>query len=167
MNVTGTSPIIGNTVEPSSFDPNKLIAPFLASENKAVRPSIGTLPNDVIKELILKHLSQGDRIAFRSVCKRFKAICPNQLSTKERRDILLAAMRDAAALGSYSLLHWHQDTLRCPWHPSISASAARSGKLDMLKWLRENGCPWSEFTWEVAHESVKPWLRENACPGAN
>jgi hypothetical protein len=45
--------------------------------------------------------------------------------------------------------------------------AAKSGHLDILKWARENGCPWNEWTCFYAvendHLEVLKWARENGC----
>jgi hypothetical protein len=42
------------------------------------------------------------------------------------------------------------------------------GHLEMLKWARENGCPWDEQTCYSAasggHIEVLRWARENGCP---
>jgi hypothetical protein len=41
------------------------------------------------------------------------------------------------------------------------------GHLEVLKWARENGCPWSEWTCERGdggHLEVLKWARENDCP---
>ena len=34
----------------------------------------------------------------------------------------------------------------------------------MLKYARENGCPWDHLTWYDAAESTREWLEENGCP---
>jgi len=40
--------------------------------------------------------------------------------------------------------------------------------LNVLKWLRENGCPWSVHALQKAKERKNPqtlkWLIENGCP---
>ena len=42
------------------------------------------------------------------------------------------------------------------------------GHLDVLKWARENGCPWDSRTVTLAmsfsNENVLDWARENGCP---
>lgn len=42
------------------------------------------------------------------------------------------------------------------------------GNLNILKWLRENGCPWDEKTWIIANEkkhlNIIEYLKENNCP---
>ena len=43
-----------------------------------------------------------------------------------------------------------------------------SGKLELVQWLRGEGCPWDWFTchWAVkqGHVEVLRWARENGCP---
>ncbi len=46
--------------------------------------------------------------------------------------------------------------------------AAENGNLENMKWLKENECPWDEWTFSYASkhgnlENMK-WLRENGCP---
>ena len=47
-------------------------------------------------------------------------------------------------------------------------SAASSGNLELVQWLRGEGCPWSYLTcyWAVkqGHVEVLRWARENGCP---
>ena len=46
--------------------------------------------------------------------------------------------------------------------------AARGGHLKVLKWARDNGCPWDEWTCNNAawggHLKVLKWLIEKGCP---
>ena len=46
--------------------------------------------------------------------------------------------------------------------------AAAGGHLEVLRWLRRNGCPWNETTCSGAamfnHLEVLQWARENGCP---
>jgi hypothetical protein len=48
------------------------------------------------------------------------------------------------------------------------APAALGGHLEVLKWARENGCPWDELTcaWAAksGHIEVLKWARANGCP---
>ena len=51
----------------------------------------------------------------------------------------------------------------------LCEDAARGGHLEMLKWARENGCPWDELTCAAiaaygGHLEVLKWARENDCP---
>ena len=51
---------------------------------------------------------------------------------------------------------------------STCARAAASGRLDVLQYARENGCPWDEETVQKAifggHRAVAVWAIENGCP---
>ena len=53
-------------------------------------------------------------------------------------------------------------------HAWASAGAALHGHLMVLKWLRDNGCPWDASTCFQAasggHLNVLKWLRNNGCP---
>ena len=46
--------------------------------------------------------------------------------------------------------------------------AARSGNLELVQWLRAEGCPWNRRTcyWAVmeGHVEVLRWVRQNGCP---
>jgi hypothetical protein len=47
------------------------------------------------------------------------------------------------------------------------SSVAMVGRLDILKWARENECPWNEYTCAMAakggHLEILKWARENGC----
>ena len=47
-------------------------------------------------------------------------------------------------------------------------SAASQGHINVIKWLRANNCPWSQYTCahaaEHGHLDVLQWLRANGCP---
>ena len=49
----------------------------------------------------------------------------------------------------------------------MCAGAGRGGDLEILQWLRENGCPWDWSTcgWAAreGHTEVLRWARENGC----
>jgi len=54
------------------------------------------------------------------------------------------------------------------WNEATCAGAAIGGHLELLKWLREQGCPWD---WQVLDRSqqfnhrshVLKWAEENGC----
>ena len=51
---------------------------------------------------------------------------------------------------------------------NMMSKAAMSGNLELVQWLRANGCPWdyATCTWAInrGHVPVLRWLRENGCP---
>ena len=50
---------------------------------------------------------------------------------------------------------------------TVMNCAARSGNLELVQWLRGEGCPWDYWTcyWAVkkGHVEVLRWARENGC----
>ena len=75
---------------------------------------------------------------------------------------------DAVELGCLSALKHLQRGGRPSRRERLCEAAARSGQLQELKALRENGCPWNEGTCsyaaEVGHFEVLQWARANGCP---
>ena len=51
--------------------------------------------------------------------------------------------------GNLEILKWAREN-NCPWDESTCSHAARGGHLEILKWARENGCPWDENTCSYA-----------------
>jgi len=49
----------------------------------------------------------------------------------------------AAEGGHLEVLKWAREN-GCPWDKQTCAYAAKGGHLEVLKWARENGCPWDE-----------------------
>jgi hypothetical protein len=43
------------------------------------------------------------------------------------------------------VLKWAREN-DCPWDEETCACAAKGGHLEVLKWVRENDCPWDEWT---------------------
>ena len=45
--------------------------------------------------------------------------------------------------------------------------AAKSGNLELVRWLRAEGCPWDKWTCHYAlingHVEILRWARENGC----
>ena len=57
----------------------------------------------------------------------------------------------AASGGDLEMLKWAREN-DCPWDKQTCADAAMGGHLEVLKWARENGCPWDERTCAFAAE---------------
>ena len=120
------------------------------------------------------------------------------LKNRLRRGILdkPSVCKSAAKFGHLEIVKWAREN-GCPWEearctggeagaglsvpgPRINylekinrikytcAWAARRGHLEVLKWVRENGCPWDEKTCSWAakggHLATLKWARENGCP---
>ena len=59
----------------------------------------------------------------------------------------------AAAGGYLEVLKWAREN-DCPWDKETCKWAAENGHLEILKWAREQGCPWSERTRNLAAERL-------------
>ena len=51
----------------------------------------------------------------------------------------------AAQGGHLGVLRWARDN-GCPWTADVCCAAAGTGRLGVLQYCRENGCPWDEGT---------------------
>ena len=74
----------------------------------------------------------------------------------------------AVYIGCLSALERRQRQGRLSRQEYLCEGAARSGHLEVLQWLRANGCPWDEWTCKYAaeggHLEVLQWARANGCP---
>ena len=71
--------------------------------------------------------------------------------------------------GNLQALQYLRSTgINCKWDASTCASAARTGRLDLLQWCREMGCPWDNWTCYYAagtgNLNLLQWCRNNGCP---
>ncbi|KXZ43922.1 hypothetical protein GPECTOR_77g2 [Gonium pectorale] len=77
--------------------------------------------------------------------------------------------RGAAQRGDMPTLQWAVEELRAsPQDFGLMNAAARSGRLEVLAWLWERGCPWGATTLKNAVdtgcEAALEWLVERGCP---
>jgi hypothetical protein len=74
----------------------------------------------------------------------------------------------AAHDGNLNLMKHMKKRYNYKWYETTSYEAAEGGHLEVLKFLREDGCPWSKTICRYAasngHLHVLKWLRENECP---
>ena len=59
--------------------------------------------------------------------------------------------QEAAAKGQLEVLKWLRAN-GCPWDEKTCASAAQAGHLEVLQWARANDCPWDKWTCAAAAE---------------
>ena len=67
----------------------------------------------------------------------------------------------AAYYGRLEMVKWLKEQ-GWPWSPTVSWAAASMGRLEVLQWLRENGCPWDQTTCESAAGGSHPEVLEYA-----
>ena len=84
--------------------------------------------------------------------------------------------RVAAQHGHRELLQWLCRERAWSWHmfgafamdADVMSWAAMGGNLDLVRWLRGEGCPWDKWTCYFAaqrgHVETLRWARENGCP---
>ena len=89
-------------------------------------------------------------------------------------DLNLCTLGERCALGAVfsgnvHMLQWMKDNgMTGEWRESHMFSAANSGSLEVVKWLRANGCPWDEDACRRAargHWDILQYLVDNKCPG--
>ena len=51
-------------------------------------------------------------------------------------------MREAASSGNLELVQWLRGE-GCPWDWWTCSEAVLYSRVEVLRWVRENGCPWS------------------------
>ena len=60
-------------------------------------------------------------------------------------------MEQAACGGNLELVRWLRAN-GCLWKSGASFEAVIKGRVEMLRWARENGCPWDAETRDLAAE---------------
>ena len=66
------------------------------------------------------------------------------------------------------LVQWLIQEQGFPMDVKVMAMAVGGGNLELVRWLRGEGCPWDKWTCYCAvnqgHVEVLRWIRENGCP---
>ncbi|CAL6279836.1 unnamed protein product [Bathycoccus prasinos] len=82
---------------------------------------------------------------------------------------------EAARMGNLALVRWLREVKKFDWNQrtissaayNACAHAAKSGHLDILKYLHENGAPWNSWTCTFARKYNRPecllYALENGC----
>ena len=96
-----------------------------------------------------------------------------RFNINETRPECIKAVNTVAATCGYLdvLKHWENvpaDKKKVLWDETACRRAAFGGHLDVLKYLRSQGCPWDSWTCDWAaqkgHLKVLKWARHNGCP---
>jgi len=121
-----------------------------------------TLPLETLQE-ILDWLSPEDQPTPRLTCKLFSQMIPRtpeyqrhlglvtddpalvSSALSRRPEFARDICRESAKHGSLEVLKWVRVN-GCPWDSQTCSNAARNGHLEILQWLRTNGCPWDRWT---------------------
>src|ERR1700722_2419795 len=54
-------------------------------------------------------------------------------------------IENVVKMGYLNIVKWAREN-RCPWDSQTCSNAALGGHLEVLKWARENQCPWNNLT---------------------
>ncbi|AVK76359.1 Ankyrin repeat domain containing protein [Pandoravirus neocaledonia] len=103
-----------------------------------------TVPNEILA-MILGHLHASDAIVAAWVNRRWYACAPPRPPQLGSRKGNEYYMEQWAKKGYLNVVKWARNN-GCPWSRLTCARAAYGGWLDLVKWARENGCPWDEST---------------------
>src|SRR5262245_50692313 len=126
--------------------------------------SIETLPNEITGH-ILTFVDDESVPPCRFVCRLWNDSLHNR-PVLRGVDLFVRL----AAVGRLAVLQWAvEHCSRVPLHDTrICDAAAEGGHLDVLKWLRENGCLWGKDTCsndaKGGHLDELNLLRETGCP---
>ena len=71
----------------------------------------------------------------------------------------------AAGEGQFKVLKWLTEERLCILEEQTFAYAASAGSMEMLRWLKDQECPWDSLACNgAASLEVLQWLRSNGCP---
>jgi hypothetical protein len=95
------------------------------------------------------------------VCNNdFYTMCENLLKRgvqPERKFLSFFTFSRIASRGFLNLLKWSKDN-GCPWDTDTYFRAVENGHLNVLQWAKKNGCPWD--TWVCSYAAEKGRLEE-------
>ena len=138
------------------------------------------LPPELL-EAVARRVAPEDRFCFRLVCRGWaeagggaagggggkqggERVLPDGRRTRttaRSAAASLARVEWARSCASYS--EWERYIV-----PHLCGEAAGRGDLEVLKWLRAEGCPWDEAACRFAafggHLEVLKWLQAEGCP---
>jgi hypothetical protein len=103
----------------------------------------------VFTDFVLPLLDTVDMMILARVNKTMRRIVKVHTYTTVVTDTKQEIFRVPTFVKSVTLLRWAREN-GCPWDERTCATAAAGGQLEVLQWARENGCPWDEMTCAAA-----------------
>ena len=103
----------------------------------------------VFTDFVLSKLDTVDMLILARVNKTMRRIVKVHTYTTVVTDTKEEIFRVPTFVRSVELLRWAREN-GCPWDERTCAAAAAAGNLEVLKWAREHGCPWDERTCAAA-----------------
>ena len=142
---------------------------------------LSTLPIEIIRYEIFPHLDESAKLVLSNVM--WNTPIPTSITSKIKKEICQYSVNYLnffqSRLGVESVsyyLSFHSNFFRpfkskennYKWNETICDNIALNGDLEILQWLRKNGCPWDKKTCESAGSCGKwellQWDIENGCP---
>ncbi len=123
------------------------------------------LPNELVSKIFC-HLAPMYHIVAKGVCTQWRALLGRHdpASTCYITKLVFE--------GHLNIVQWAAKSLECPprnwiWN-NTCAGAAKGGHLEILQWLKSQGCPWNNETCadaaEGGHLELLQWARSQGCP---
>ena len=103
----------------------------------------------VFTDFVLSKLDTVDMLILSRVNKTMRRIVKVHRYTTVATDTKEDILGVPTFVRSVALLRWAREN-GCPWDERTCAAAAAAGNLEVLQWTREHGCPWDEKTCAAA-----------------
>ena len=138
--------------------------------NAANAANAGEAIPGLLNDIVITHILRSEHFDDPADLARLPAVSRAMRDTVAATGLEFEELDETRAveLGCLSALQRLQRGGRLSCQELLCAAAARSGQLEELKVLRENGTPWDTMTyWAAAsggHLEVLQWVRANSCP---
>ncbi len=100
---------------------------------------------EVLPNEILCQIFEYLPVMWRIVCRSVCQRWRHLLLTMPIKRFWFHFAVEAAGGGHLEVLKWARNQ-GCPWNARTCANAAEKGHLEVLQWARSQGCPWDELT---------------------
>ena len=125
------------------------------------RPNWKYLPDDIWSLIFLEYCDFDSLVNSRVLQTKYVKGCTES-----------NIMFNAIEASNLKNVKWiHQCIKGFKWRTTNLMFAAINGDLEMMMWMKTNGCPWDSYTFRFAAENcngtnfeVLEWLRINNCP---
>ena len=142
-----------------------------AQKRKRVRDAkLGEAIPGLLDDIVITHVLRSEHFDDPADLARLKAVSCAMRKAVAEKGVRLKEIdeEEAVRLGCLGAVQRLDRRGRLSGKELLCAAAAMSGQLEELKLLRENGCPWDEWTCACAadggHLEMLKWVRENGCP---
>ena len=140
--------------------------PPLDDGHHGLGPFFGSLPPDVLRELLLPKLDVLSRVLFaRAAGACWRAMKDSGLSCRVEKGVVCCL---AASGGHLECLRYVREQHCCTWDAVTCAQAAWQGHLECLRYAHEHGCPWKAVScaWAAGqgHLECLRYARNHGCP---